>query len=434
MRRLHVLPLALATLALAACDASAPVRPPPDADGPRLATVAADACAVDGELTVRRIDPPGAERSRAIAVNDLGEVVVVDDETGAAFLWSAASGFQPIPIESPRAVNNQSQVVGTNGQYGESVPLLWSPSGGLQSLALPAGYAHAVAYDINNAGVIVGGAVAYPAALPLRWVGGVPDPLFLPEDLYGPPSPANAVNDRGDVVGTVWPESYVYSLIWPNDGDVPVQAGGLVHDINDARQFVSTQYDEVSADASASLCQLYGDCVQIAPASGVATTAVALNDAAVVVGERYPVDIYPTAPRRAYRWTSAGGVDFLPLLPGTDSSSGVDINEAGVIVGRSNSIAVLWAPTTTPAAALTALADQVRALATSGGIAQTDAAPLLAKLTNAGRLLAAERLAAARGLIDAFANLVRALERAGRIDAATAGSLLGAASCLTRSL
>src|SRR5688572_17150416 len=237
MRPLRLFSLAIVPFALAACDAD-PVRPPPVPDsGPRLAAAAADACAVDGDLTVREIHPPGAERSRAIAVNDLGEVVVVDDETGAAFLWSAASGFQPIPIESPRAVNNQSQVVGTNGQYGESVPLLWSPSGGLQSLALPAGYAHAVAYDINNAGVIVGGAVAYPAALPLRWVGGVPDPLFLPEDLYGPPSPANAVNDRGDVVGTVWPESYVYSLIWPNDGDVPVQAGGLVHDINDARQF-----------------------------------------------------------------------------------------------------------------------------------------------------------------------------------------------------
>ena len=434
MKLLRPLSPALVVFALA-CDAD-PVRPPTVAAGPQLATVAADACTVDGDLTVRRIDPPGATTSRAVAVNNLGEVLVVA-EPGGAFLWSPASGFQRVPIEFPSSVNDRSQVVGTNGAYATAVPVVWSQSAGLQPLALPAGYTAGVARDINAVGDVAGGIRAADyGLLPVRWVAGVPELLSIEEVTYFYSiGGAVALNDGGDVIGLVWPESYVYTLLWPSDGSPPVHAGGLGYDINNARQVVSTAYDEVSADARAYLYTPGADSeLQIAPERGFATTAVALNDAAVVVGERYPVDVTPTGPRRAYRWTSSEGLALLPLLAGTDSSTAVDVNEAETIVGRSGSVAVLWAPTSTPAAALSALADQVRTLSAGGVMAQTDAAPLLAKLTNAGRLLAADRLAAARGLVDAFANQVRALERAGRIDAATAASLLGAVSCLTSSL
>jgi len=449
MSRLVSLSLALATLALAACDAD-PVRPPAAGlEGRRAASAAAAAaaCPVEGALAVRRIDPPGATTSGAVAVNDLGEAVVVA-EPGGAFLWSPASGFRPIPIDSPAAINGLRRVVGTNGEGDASIPVTWTPDGGLQPLALPAGYSSGGANDINDADVVAGW-VRDPdyGRRPVRWVGGAPEFLSLEGVTYFVSlQGAVAVNDAGDVVGNVWAESFGYSLVWPSDGSAPLYIatpglgdGGFSYDINDARQLVSTTLPVMFVEFDSFLYTPGTGFIPIGPSDpepgvrSIYNTAAALNDAAVVVGGQYTYFYATLESARAYRWTSSEGTTVLPLLPGTDRSDATDINEAGLIVGGSGTVAVLWAPST-PATELAALADQVRALAASGAIGEADAAPLLAKLTNAARLLAEGRDAPARNLVDAFANQVRALVRSDRIDDAAAESLLGAASCLTASL
>lgn len=447
MSRLVSLSLALAALALAACDAD-PVRPPAAGlEGERAAAAAAVACPVEGALAVRRIDPPGATTSSAVAVNDLAEAVAAA-EPGGAFLWSPASGFQVVPIDSPAAINDLRQVVGTNGAGDASIPVVWSPDGGLQPLALPAGYSSGGANDINDAGVVVGW-VRDPdyGRRPVRWVGGAPEFLSLEGVTYfvllqG----AVAVNDAGDVLGNVSAESFGYSLVWPSDGSAPLYIatpglgnGGFSYDINDAQQLVSTTLPVMYIEFDSFLYTPGTGFIPIGPSDpepgvrGFYNTAAALNNAAVVVGDQYSYEFATLGPPRAYRWTSSEGSTLLPLLPGTDRSNATDVNEAGLIVGSSGTLAVLWAPGT-PATELAALADHVRALATSGAIGEAAAAPLLAKLTNAARLLAAGRDAPARNLVDAFANQVRALERSDRIDDDAAESLLGAASCLSASL
>jgi len=109
---------------------------------------------------------PGHVTSRALGINDSGQVVGVsssgnvDDLTlGSAFLWSSGSGMQDLRLgigSAARGINNSGQVVGTRS----GGAFLWS-NGVLTDLnTLPAvqaaGWFLSDAYAINDAGQIVG--------------------------------------------------------------------------------------------------------------------------------------------------------------------------------------------------------------------------------------------------------------------------------------
>jgi hypothetical protein len=62
---------------------------------------------------------------------------------------------------------------------------------------------------------------------------------------------------------------------------------------------------------------------------------MALNDQNVVVGETWYGGTYVPVP---YRWTEAGGMQNIPLLPGTSSGTAWDVNNAGDVVGEMEGI------------------------------------------------------------------------------------------------
>ncbi|MCC7408110.1 MAG: DUF3466 family protein [Phycisphaeraceae bacterium] len=119
-------------------------------------------------------------RSFGLDINDLGQVVgwsrSANLSEDRAFLWTEQDGMQDIGTlggtdSAACAINNLGQVVGYSYEDGLPRAFIWSPDSGildLNDLVVPeADYFHlAVAFDINDAGQIVGyGYIPEPATL-----------------------------------------------------------------------------------------------------------------------------------------------------------------------------------------------------------------------------------------------------------------------------
>jgi probable HAF family extracellular repeat protein len=92
--------------------------------------------------------------SRALAINDVGQVIV--NELGAGtFVWDRVAGLQPIPIGA-LDLNNQGQVLG--GVVGN--PAIWDSTNGVQLLSdliqPNSGWQLEIAFALNDAGEISG--------------------------------------------------------------------------------------------------------------------------------------------------------------------------------------------------------------------------------------------------------------------------------------
>lgn len=108
---------------------------------------------------------PGGQESRALAVNDSGNVVGTTWREGKrrAFLWTQAAGMQLLPVggdsSSALAINTRGEVVGSFTEWSSAHAFLWSPRTGLRDLgatSLPGYGRMSKARDINDAGMVVG--------------------------------------------------------------------------------------------------------------------------------------------------------------------------------------------------------------------------------------------------------------------------------------
>ena len=168
-------------------------------------------------------------------------------------------------------------------------------------------------------------------------------------------SQALGINDRGYIVGELWPRKQQgsESVVWKLDGSFVTQLKGwpgqLWSDANDINARNTVVGSFVPGDDSG-----YRPAIWFAPGKiqwlGAAKpdfregVAYAANDSGTVVGYGHVIGGNDS---HAFRWTLAGGMQDLGDLPGgNDFSIAYDVNETGQIVGHGSSEAggraVMW--------------------------------------------------------------------------------------------
>ena len=258
-------------------------------------------CDSSGNLTVLPM-PEGATSSRAVAINDLGQVAGLIEVGGfqEAAVWDADGsitrlGFLPDggPFSSAQDINNEGEVVGLANLGSEYRAFHWDRAGAIEPLALPSGATGSMAMAINDSGLIVGNAHA-PAqpTLAVLWEEGVP--IALTPLAPGAATSAGDINELGQIAGssatTEPPFTARHPVLWTNG--VPADLGSLGGSFGDA-----TGINDEGAvvglmlDASGSVHGFSwngGPAEPLEPLSGhIGSVAQSINDAGLVVGASF---------------------------------------------------------------------------------------------------------------------------------------------------
>jgi len=176
----------------------------------------------------------GGTSSSAYAINEAGQVVGTSTTASGAshaFLWTPGQGMQDLGTlgsssSTARGINDNGHVVGESylpnvGQQPERHAFLWTPGQGMLDLGALPGLGSSIAYDINNAGQVVGR--SFPSS-PIITDPEVVSRAFLwtptqgMQDLGtlgGSGSIAYAINEGGQVVGRAWTAAATYhAFLW----------------------------------------------------------------------------------------------------------------------------------------------------------------------------------------------------------------------------
>jgi probable HAF family extracellular repeat protein len=144
----------------------------------------------DGEVLQLGTDPGGA-----VAINDLGAIVVGSD--GNATVVRPGQPPVALPFDTyPVMINNHGTMAGSvgNGDAAVITKTRIQRIGGL-----PGNYLSEASY-INDNGVVVGQSLVNPGMEPTLWKDGQVYQLPVPLDFGG----ASAINDHGVIVGSSW--------------------------------------------------------------------------------------------------------------------------------------------------------------------------------------------------------------------------------------
>jgi len=270
-----------------------------------------------------------------------------------AFLWTATGGMQDLGVPAgwtdslAYAVSNNGDVVGElfNSSTGNGTAALWSNLNGWHALKKGLSSQYSAALGVNDSGQIVGATYTTGTTQhAFLWTvaGGMQDLGTLGGNF----SVAYGINQLGQVVGqsTTVSGSY-HAFEWTQSTgmqdlgvlDTSFGGGSVAYAIND---------DGVIAGASTAKDGLFAAVlwqggvirridVAIGNANfineqGPASSAYALNDLGQVTGAESPSNSRTGSD--AFLWNSAG-VQDLGLLSGAISSTGLGISRSGEVVG-----------------------------------------------------------------------------------------------------
>jgi probable HAF family extracellular repeat protein len=151
--------------------------------------------------------------STAFDINNAGQVVgfanTVDEQT-RAFLWTESTGIRNLGslggYSFARAINDVGQVAGSSDTSITHSAFLWSENTGMQNLGTLGDERNpSFAFDLNNAGQVVGYSVILPSGQyrPFLWENGVMSDLnnLIPPDSGFTLFDAQGINDAGQIVG-----------------------------------------------------------------------------------------------------------------------------------------------------------------------------------------------------------------------------------------
>ena len=140
--------------------------------------------------SVSYVDTTGDLQSQAMSRNGLVTVMLNNSGSWGAFLWQSGTlttyPAPPNAYASGYGVNDSGIIVGEQSAAGIDVPFIADPTNGLRTFS-PLGGQLGIAYDINNAGVVVGGAnTAAPGGCQaFRWHDGQGIGRELPSSSMG---------------------------------------------------------------------------------------------------------------------------------------------------------------------------------------------------------------------------------------------------------
>jgi probable HAF family extracellular repeat protein len=393
-----------------------------------LVVVAFRAAPVTAEDTATIIDlgTLGGRTATAIGINDLGDVVGVSFLPGNtvrhAFFWNGGPmvdlGTLPGRLHSQAiAINNRHQAVGFSHNvqlpigFVDSHAVRWDNAviSDLNTPAiLEAGWMLEFAFDINDAGQIVGAGFHNGARRAFLLDNGVVTDLGT---LGGTTSSANAINRFGDVVGSADTagNTGTHAFLWRAGSMTDLGSiGGFTGAgaINDWGDVAGT--GQVEGSLSEAILWTNGTLTVLPRPAGIGATTAGINNLGQVVGTLATIQSVAAG---AMLWQQGAGIDIKTLIAGYSLLVANDINDAGQIVGHieSGGAYILQLPTSPQnAEALvgTLIADE--------GV-QTS---LLVKIADAaqGGPAACNRLRAAMNEVNAQSGR--------KIDAAAAGTLL----------
>jgi probable HAF family extracellular repeat protein len=221
---------------------------------------------------------------------------------------------------------------------------------------LGGGFSHA--YQINNAGVIVGEASdEFGVTHPVVWENGTIRalPQLDPQNLrFG--AAARSINDRGDVVGNDTRSGVIHATLWPAGGGVvdlgllPDANIGWANGINNQGD-VFGQSIFFSDFSRRAMKWLAGSMSEVSlptgavPAGGSITSGRLFNDAGQFLAQLRTTDPFTT---RGIVFRD-GNFDVLPLLADAfePSTMAIGLNQAGDVVGAAYD-ATNWRPVVWP--------------------------------------------------------------------------------------
>ena len=303
---------------------------------------------------------------RGRTINDTNQVAGFIYGIGGwphSFFWDDGTmtdiGTLGGPITFARGMNNDGSIVGSSDTAGVPQHAILFTGGELYDLGTLGGV-HSSARDINDSGQIVGSSQR-------------PEPdhyshAFLLDNgrmtdlgtLGGAYSEAHGINAAGDVVGMAWnASSDGRATHWPAETLEPIDLGSLAgveghstaQDINDLGQIVgNSKTGLLDADTYHAMLWENGQMTDLGllPEAGegmgpygppmVFTTAEAINDAGIIVGNSLPAADSPDGLRFGpFVYTNDHMTNLNDLLLAADSSwrisNAEDINASGVIVG-----------------------------------------------------------------------------------------------------
>jgi probable HAF family extracellular repeat protein len=178
----------------------------------------------------------GGRESYAYGINNAGKVVGVALTSGNvqnAVIWGIdkkidRSWYGGYVLN----IDDADQVVGFANVNGVTHAVLWDAQGRLRDLDISNPSVRSEAYDINNAGQVVG--VSNDRRNAVLWDKGKKIDL---KTLGGRTNMAFGINNEGKVVGFSESKSGVHAVLWDKDS-ITTLGSGMAHSINKAGQVV----------------------------------------------------------------------------------------------------------------------------------------------------------------------------------------------------
>jgi probable HAF family extracellular repeat protein len=315
-------------------------------------------------VTLEAVDLGAGESSYATAINDAGQVV--GNSQAGAFLWEAGSltylGTLPgRSFSQAEDINNAGDIVGSScNATGECLAFRWR-AGSLTELSPPAGYCCSEAHAVNDQGDVVGAVRAGTEAHAAVWLAGatVATDIQAPREGW---SYAWDINAQRMVVGTYDQTPDIAggqgSYVWSAPDGLQFLGGqgdrGEALGINDAGQIVG--WGSPTGSPSTLIAYLWqnGTRQYIGTLGGEGSVGMEINEDGIVTG-RSDTGIRRSGALQylAFLWNAEGGMHALELASGFDYAMGLDLNASGWVVGmawraRGINFATLWRPRPAP--------------------------------------------------------------------------------------